>query len=79
MGLGGAVVEVDGADHDHGQRDDNCDGAGDGTADGAQEEDEDLRPLNISSFIIVSILSMKCNQTTGCAIIYLNQKVRKVS
>ena len=42
MGLGGAVVEVDGADHDHGQRDDDRDGASDGAADGAEEKEDYL-------------------------------------
>ena len=43
MGLRGAVVEVDGSDDDHGERDDDGDGTGDGAADGAQEEDQDLQ------------------------------------
>ena len=43
MWLGGAVVEVDGADDDHGQRDDDGDGTGDSAANGAKQQDKDLQ------------------------------------
>ena len=56
MWLRGAVVEVDGPDDDHGQRDDDGDGTGDGAADGAQEEDQDLQEhwtINSCDIIII--------------------------
>ena len=42
VGLGGTLVEVDGADGDHAERDDDGDAARDGAADRAEKQEQEL-------------------------------------
>ena len=42
VGLGGTLVEVDGADGDHAERDDDGDAARDGAADGAEQQQQNF-------------------------------------